>query len=491
MENNEDRPLKSMYRMALDNAANMKEGPDFPVEEKLKQADSIKPSMMTSIEDVRDDLIGGAVLGAISGKVIGSLLGKARALKELTSNESKILGEPVSSFITDKSKKQTGKLIEAMEDNIDTAIKLQKGNIKPKKAQKKIINNFELESTIGPDWAADIETIINNNTKLSKKEIKKRVNNWLKKNGDNPSLLKLIEAKEPRTTFGHSIRVAEITKQLALENGMSLTEAENLAKAALLHDIGKIAVFDRVTNSKDFFAQTGSKRNLDMENHDVTGSEILKEFNDFAARIAKYHHPKHMGNNGKVDENLVTTADIYDAISSPRSYKTGKSKDVTIDIMQKDSVNNKHEITQEYLDLLKRLDEKGLLKEYYPVESELADAYDSMRANGLFDYIKKEYGRQGAIVGGLFGADAGLLTAGLNADKGGVLPSQIPSLSEIKRGIAPWTRDKKELLEEIKQWYVNGLISKENEKLIIDTDFNNKYDVRNLWLKLNKEFSHE
>ena len=52
-------------------------------------------------------------------------------------------------------------------------------------------------------------------------------------------MVKAIEARDPYTS-GHSVRVSELSRAIAVELGLSAREIEQVETAALLHDVGKI-----------------------------------------------------------------------------------------------------------------------------------------------------------------------------------------------------------------------------------------------------------
>src|SRR4029077_5413011 len=59
------------------------------------------------------------------------------------------------------------------------------------------------------------------------------------------ALARAIDARDPYT-YGHSARVARLSFEIAREMGLQPDELATLGRAALLHDIGKIGVEDRV-----------------------------------------------------------------------------------------------------------------------------------------------------------------------------------------------------------------------------------------------------
>ncbi len=153
-----------------------------------------------------------------------------------------------------------------------------------------------------------------------------------------------IDAKD-RYTNGHSMRVAEYSRELARRMGKSEEEQQNIYYIALLHDIGKIGVPDSILNKPGKL--TEDERNV-IQSHPTIGGEILKDFTalDGIAEGAKYHHERYDGNGygEKLKGNdipevarIIGVADTYDAMSSDRVYRKGLPSEVIIEELKKNS----------------------------------------------------------------------------------------------------------------------------------------------------------
>ncbi len=137
-----------------------------------------------------------------------------------------------------------------------------------------------------------------------------------------------IDAKD-KYTNGHSLRVAEYSRELAKRMGMSEAEQERIYYIALLHDIGKIGVPDSILN------KPGKLTDEEMDvirTHPAIGGKILKSFTaiEGIAQGAKYHHERYDGNGycekiaGEdipLEARIIGVADTYDAMSSNRCYR--------------------------------------------------------------------------------------------------------------------------------------------------------------------------
>lgn len=466
-------------------------------EQNLSEAENIKPSLAHSVKNLATDIATPAIGGKLAGKIIGKIAGsvaiksaqkaiqKAAQQKGKAPEFSKSFSKAASK-VAEYSNKHTDELNELLDENKKIATSFANREISPRKALSTILKNTEKEAEIGPNFVEDVYAVLAKDSKKSPRAVKRALKNFIKKNENNLNDVILLAAKDS-VTFGHSIRVGKLAKKVALEAGLTEEAAENLAQAAFLHDIGKLGTPARVVNSTARFSEHPELRDI-INSHDVIGGEILEKVNPYWANIAKQHHPNN-GHGTSNDSQLVTITDLYDAITSPRSYKKDNDKKFALTNEKGIPYNiGIGETTEEYLDILKRLDKKGLLPEYYEVENDLADIFPALRANKLKDKIRKEYERTGSIDGIIAGLAAGLSLSVLDADKGGVLPTDLPSISEVKEYFIPSSRDKKELIDDISNWYKKGLFENKPEaiKAIANTDFSNTKEVRKLWKDLAK-----
>ncbi|MCF0134207.1 MAG: HD-GYP domain-containing protein [Blautia sp.] len=142
------------------------------------------------------------------------------------------------------------------------------------------------------------------------------------------ALVATIEAKDPYTN-GHSTRVASYSRMIATELGYSADQCDVVYSAALMHDIGKIAIPDYLL-AKD--TNLTPKEYEIMKKHAIMGSEILQRIDELPDLHlgALYHHERMDGSGypyGIKGEELpaiariISVADAYDAMSSRREYR--------------------------------------------------------------------------------------------------------------------------------------------------------------------------
>jgi two-component system, response regulator RpfG len=151
---------------------------------------------------------------------------------------------------------------------------------------------------------------------------------------EKETLLRLARAGEFRDeeTGYHLIRMARYSRLIANAIGLEHDEAETVELAAPLHDIGKIGIPDHILLKGD---KLDAAEWEVMRRHPVIGHEILKgsasKYVRMGALIALGHHEKYDGSgypNGLVGDHIslcariVAVADVYDALTSVRPYKS-------------------------------------------------------------------------------------------------------------------------------------------------------------------------
>jgi diguanylate cyclase (GGDEF)-like protein/putative nucleotidyltransferase with HDIG domain len=145
------------------------------------------------------------------------------------------------------------------------------------------------------------------------------------------ALAATVDAKD-HYTYGHSKKVAKYAAQIAEALGYSEERIATLRAAALLHDIGKIGISDRL------LTKVGPLTEEDWEpirSHPKLGVAILKHVESLSGCLAaiQYHHERYDGNgypaglkgeNIPLDARIMAVADSYDAMTSLRPYRQGK-----------------------------------------------------------------------------------------------------------------------------------------------------------------------
>ncbi|MCB2183716.1 MAG: PhnD/SsuA/transferrin family substrate-binding protein [Desulfobulbaceae bacterium] len=145
------------------------------------------------------------------------------------------------------------------------------------------------------------------------------------------SMVNMIEHRDPYTA-GHTTRVAHYSELIARGMGVEESEIIKLKKAAILHDIGKIATPDSILLKPNVL----TSRDYDLiKLHASAGYEILSQINMYKelAEIILHHHERHDGRGYpdalKGDEihplaRIMVVADAFDAMTTNRIYKPRK-----------------------------------------------------------------------------------------------------------------------------------------------------------------------
>lgn len=142
------------------------------------------------------------------------------------------------------------------------------------------------------------------------------------------TIARTLDARDTNTSM-HSERVSEYSVMIARKMGFSEAECENLRKAALLHDIGKIGIPDSILNKP--FRLTDEEYAI-MKTHVTKGAEILKNITgiDHVVEGALYHHERYDGKGyasglkGKeipLYGRIICVADAFDAMTANRVYR--------------------------------------------------------------------------------------------------------------------------------------------------------------------------
>ena len=149
------------------------------------------------------------------------------------------------------------------------------------------------------------------------------------------TILSMVEMIEKRDTYtaGHTRRVAQYCELIAAHLGYGAEDIERLKGAAILHDIGKIAIPDAV------LLKPGSLSALEydlIKQHVEVGYEALSRIEMYRelAEIMRHHHERHdgcgypAGLKGEAIPRLsriMAVADAFDAMTTNRIYKPRKS----------------------------------------------------------------------------------------------------------------------------------------------------------------------
>ena len=172
-------------------------------------------------------------------------------------------------------------------------------------------------------------------TKLTKEIVgRKKTEDELRKTSalflkDLFEIMDEVLANRDQYTFDHAFHVAEISKQIGKELGLSDEELESLELGCLVHDVGKTAIPDDVLLKPSRF----DFREKDIiKYHPLIGAKLIARHiqDDRITDVILHHHERldgsgyPLGLKGKdIDlfSRIVAVADIYEALVTQRPYK--------------------------------------------------------------------------------------------------------------------------------------------------------------------------
>jgi diguanylate cyclase (GGDEF)-like protein/putative nucleotidyltransferase with HDIG domain len=145
--------------------------------------------------------------------------------------------------------------------------------------------------------------------------------------------LALALTERDRYTGEHSNAVIEMSAAVARYMGLRATEVERIRSAALLHDIGKVAIPDEILHKP---GPLSDEEWILMREHPVVGERILSVLPGMSgvARIVRHEHERWDGGgypDGLIAEEIplgsriIIAADTYHAITSDRPYRGARS----------------------------------------------------------------------------------------------------------------------------------------------------------------------
>jgi putative nucleotidyltransferase with HDIG domain len=158
------------------------------------------------------------------------------------------------------------------------------------------------------------------------------------------AFVEAIEARDPYTRE-HSARVTDYSVSIAEALGCSQQEIEMLNVSGNLHDIGKIGIPDNILLKPDRLTESEYEV---IKKHPSIGSNIIGHFDMWSEeqRIIKHHHERWDGNgypDGLLGEEIpflsriLSVADVYDALTSDRSYRKRLEEGIAVEIIKENA----------------------------------------------------------------------------------------------------------------------------------------------------------
>lgn len=177
---------------------------------------------------------------------------------------------------------------------------------------------------------------------------------------------KFVEAKDTYTS-GHASRVQKYSEMIARAYKLPEEKVQRIKTAALLHDIGKVGINDSIL--KKPLSLSFEEYEI-IKTHVVIGVEILEgvDFLKDITQIIKQHHERYDGkgypcglkeNEICVEAAILALADVYDAMTSDRTYRQAMSKEeATQEIKVNAGTQFNPELAKCFIEILENLSEK-------------------------------------------------------------------------------------------------------------------------------------
>lgn len=163
----------------------------------------------------------------------------------------------------------------------------------------------------------------------------------------------MVESRD-LSTGGHIKRTSMVVRIFAErlskeQDGLSNSFLDMVVRAASMHDLGKIAVNDRILRKQGRFTP---EEYAEMKKHSAEGAKIVKQIledieeSDFvkvAENVAHYHHEKWdgsgypdglLGEEIPIEARIMALADVFDALVSMRCYKEAYTYDKAFSIIE-------------------------------------------------------------------------------------------------------------------------------------------------------------
>lgn len=159
------------------------------------------------------------------------------------------------------------------------------------------------------------------------------------------SLYALVDLIEERDTYtgGHTKRVAKYAKLIAQHMNYSEKACEQVYRAGILHDVGKVSIPDTILLKPGRLTRFEFEL---MKEHVLVGTALLNKIPMYKelAEIIRYHHERYDGTgypDGLKEEEIpplsriLIVADAFDAMTTNRIYKGRKSIDESVNELKR------------------------------------------------------------------------------------------------------------------------------------------------------------
>lgn len=165
---------------------------------------------------------------------------------------------------------------------------------------------------------------------------------------DTRALLLMASALglKDKYTHAHAHRVAAYSKRLAIRAGLPMQEAMQVTMGGMLHDVGKLALSDRIFSNQK--AALSQEMLWEVRNHPIIGAALLRKVTCAKAisDAVLFHHERMDGRGYPfglkgdaipLSAKIVSIADCFDAMTTDRPYQKRKDCQVAISMLEEAS----------------------------------------------------------------------------------------------------------------------------------------------------------
>ena len=178
---------------------------------------------------------------------------------------------------------------------------------------------------------------------------------------------KTIELKD-HYTGSHVENTVHYATEVASALNLPSEDVENIKQAAVLHDLGKIGISDKILHKK---SRLTKKEFEEIKKHPQIAADIIRpiQFMHDIIPLVLYHHERWDGKGYPVGlkaleipigARIIAIADVYQALTSNRPYRKALSKKEAVNIIKKGSGTQfDHQIVDIFLKVLKKEAKRG------------------------------------------------------------------------------------------------------------------------------------
>lgn len=157
------------------------------------------------------------------------------------------------------------------------------------------------------------------------------------------NLKELVEQTEAKNlyTYEHGRRVMEYSLKIAEEMSVTKESCDRITMAAALHDVGKCFLPDYILSEN---TELTSEDIRQIRKHPLNSHRLIKgKFGEEIAEIAQSHHERLdgsgypfgiLGDEISIETRIIAVADVFDAMTTERTYKLPKTKEIAIHELQ-------------------------------------------------------------------------------------------------------------------------------------------------------------